>query len=147
MTARAPTVVPPGLRSAPPIELLPRPKRRVLHGLTAWVPIACGAWLALSVFMWPHARAASANSLLLGMLLVGSGTLSLYKPWVTWIVAALAFFVGTFALAIEHVLSATMINDSLVALAVLASALATILSMRRARGQRDVVVRQRSRSR
>jgi hypothetical protein len=116
----------PGSQSAPPLDLLPRPKRRRLRGWTSWIPVVLGVWLVLSTLMWPHASAAQASAVLIGALLASFGALAMYKPWVIWLDVILAIALALGALAVDHVLLATAVNQLLVAAIVLAVSLGTV---------------------
>lgn len=126
--APAPTAgaiaVGPVMGSAPPVDVVPPPSRWPRsHGWPHWIPIVLGAWLFVSIFLWPHSRDAWANTWLVGVLLMGTGALSLYKPWARWGNAVLAVWLGISTLAIPHLVPATAWNNLLVALAVLAATL------------------------
>lgn len=117
-------VVPP-LRSAPPLDVMPPPGRwRRVGGWSGWIPIALGAWLLVSVFLWPHAADVRVNAWLVGALLLGFGALTLYKPRARWASAVLATWLAISTLATDPVMQVTAWNHVLVALGVLAATLA-----------------------
>jgi hypothetical protein len=125
-----PIAVGPVMGSAPPVDVIPPPARwRRYHGWPRWIPIVAGAWLSVSIFLWPHSDDTWANTWLVGVLLMGFGALSLYKPWVRWLNVVLAVWLVISTLALPHIVPATLWNDLLVALAVLA---ATPLAIARA---------------
>ena len=128
-----PVLIAPSTRSAPPVDLLPTPKRRRLHGWMPWIPIVLGVWLVVSTLLWPHARAAQTSSVIIGALLASFGALAMYKPWVIWLDAMLGIALAVSALALEPVLFATAVNQFVVAVVVLAVSLAIARSSSAAR--------------
>lgn len=114
---------PPYLRSAPPMELLPTPRPRRLHGWSAWAPVVLGPYLAASTILWPHARDALINSSLVGVLVFGIGAVALYVPWLGRVNVALAIWLGLSTFAIDHLLRVTPVHDAIVAIVILVASL------------------------
>jgi hypothetical protein len=61
--------------------------------------------------------------MLLGVLLACFGAVALYRPWVSRLTVPVALVVAIVALAIEHLVVASTINQLIVAVAALAAAL------------------------
>ncbi len=92
------------------------------YGWPRWIPIALGAWLFISAFLWPHGTGAAINSWIIGLLIVIASLIALRMPWMRWVVTALAvwLFLSTLAIAATH---ATLWNNLIVAILVFLASL------------------------
>ena len=100
----------------------PPPARRAAliqpgHWL-GWIPIALGAWLFVSAFLWPHGTASAANTWIVGLLIAIAGLFALRMPWMRWIDTALAIWLFLSTLALPGATRATLWNNLIVALLV-----------------------------
>ncbi len=127
----SPMITPHGTRSAPPMTLVPGPRQRQLHGWAAWAPLVAGAWLAVSIFVWPHSRGATTSSMLLGVCLAGAAAVALYAPGVTWLVGAIAVLTAVSMVFVDYLIAATMLNQGIVALVALSAVALTLYRRRR----------------
>jgi hypothetical protein len=92
-----------------------------------------GAWLFISIFMWPHDHDGRTNTWMIGLLLSGFGALSLYLPWVRWVTGLMGAWLCVSTLAIDHVVRPTVWNNLAVGLLVLAASLVPYSSTRSGR--------------
>lgn len=116
MTARL------AMSSAPPVDLVPAPRRRRAGGWPGWLPIVLGLWLAISIFLWPHTRDSQLNTWLVGVLVAGIGSIALYVPWLARVNVVLAVWLGASAIALQDTVEVTSVNNVVVAIGVLLAA-------------------------
>lgn len=83
-----------------------------------WIPIALGAWLFLSAFLWPHGTASATNSWIVGLLIAIASAIALRMPWLRWIDTALAVWLFLSTLAMPDVTRGTLWNNLIVAMLV-----------------------------
>ena len=97
------------------------------------LPIALGAWLFVSAFLWPHGTGAAVNSWIVGLLIVVAGLIALRMPWMRWLDTALAVWLFLSTLAMPSATGATLWNNLIVAVLVfLASLVPTAISAKQA---------------
>lgn len=101
-------------RPTPPAPFLRWPR---------WIPIALGAWLFISAFLWPHASGAALNSWIIGSLIVTASLLALSMPWMRWVETALAVWLFLSTLAMRNVTGGTLWNNLIVAMLVFLASL------------------------
>jgi hypothetical protein len=82
------------------------------------IPIALGAWLFISAFLWPHGAASAANTWIVGLLIAIAGLIALRMPWMRWVDTALAIWLFLSTFAMPHVTRGTLWNNLIVALLV-----------------------------
>lgn len=83
-----------------------------------WIPIALGAWLFLSTFLWPHGSGSAANTWIVGSLIVIASLIALRMPWMRWVDTALAIWLFLSTLAMPGATGATVWNNLIVAVLV-----------------------------
>jgi hypothetical protein len=83
-----------------------------------WIPIALGAWLFISAFLWPHGTASAANTWIVGLLIAIAGLIALRMPWMRWVDTGLAIWLFLSTLAISHTTRGTLWNNLIIALLV-----------------------------
>jgi hypothetical protein len=88
-----------------------------------WVNVALGAWLFISVFVWPHAYASATNSWIVGLAIMVVALTSMYIPGVRWLNTGLAVWLFVSAFAFSHVTTGTVWNNAIVAIVVLVASL------------------------
>lgn len=88
------------------------------YGWLGWIPIALGAWLFLSAFLWPHGTGSATNSWIVGLLIVIASLVALRMPWMRWVNTALAVWLFLSTLAIPDTTRGTLWNNLIVALLV-----------------------------
>jgi hypothetical protein len=88
-----------------------------------WIPIALGAWLFLSAFLWPHSTGSAINSWIVGLLIVIAGLVALRMPWMRWVDTALAVWLFLSTLAIPDASRGTLWNNLIVAILVFLASL------------------------
>jgi hypothetical protein len=88
------------------------------------LPIALGAWLVVSAFLWPHRLPSLYNSVIVGALIVVFGITSLNVRRARWVNVLLASWLFISTLLVEHLTRTTAWNDLIVSLLVIATTLA-----------------------
>lgn len=96
------------------------PRAAPLHAdhWLGWIPIALGAWLFVSAFLWPHGTASAANTWIIGLLIAIAGLIALRMPWMRWVDTALAIWLFLSTLAMPGASRGTLWNNLIVALLV-----------------------------
>lgn len=103
---------------APPDTLAPRAARTQPYGWSGWIPIALGAWLFISAFLWPHGTASATNTWIVGLLIVIASLVALSMPWLRWVDTALAIWLFLSTLAMADATRGTVWNNVIVAVLV-----------------------------
>ncbi len=85
---------------------------------SGWVPIALGAWLFISTFLWPHGTGPAANTWIVGLLIVIASVIALRMPWMRWVDTALAIWLFLSTLAMSGATRGTLWNNLIVAVLV-----------------------------
>jgi hypothetical protein len=83
-----------------------------------WIPIALGAWLFISAFLWPHSTASAANTWIVGLLIAIASLIALRMPWMRWVETALAIWLFLSTLAMPGATRGTLWNNLIVAVLV-----------------------------
>jgi hypothetical protein len=108
---------------APPDTPAPHPAPPQPYAWPGWVPIALGAWLFLSTFLWPHGTGPAANTWIVGLLIVIASVLALRMPWMRWVDTALAIWLFLSTLAMSGATRGTLWNNLIVAALVFVASL------------------------
>ena len=87
------------------------------------IPIALGAWLFVSAFLWPHTTGAAINSWIVGLLIVIASLVALRMPWLRWVDTALAVWLFLSTLAMPGATGGTLWNNLIVAMLVFLASL------------------------
>lgn len=82
-----------------------------------WIPIALGAWLFISAFLWPHGTA-SPNTWIVGLLIAIASLIALRMPWMRWVDTALAVWLFLSTFVMSDATRGTLWNNLIVALLV-----------------------------
>jgi len=114
---------PPPTPPAPPAPLARHASPRWPYPWPSWIPIALGAWLFVSAFLWPHGAGAAANSWIVGLLIVIASLIALRMPWMRWVDTALAVWLFLSTLAMPSATGATLWNNLIVAMLVFLASL------------------------
>jgi hypothetical protein len=93
------------------------------HRWPRWSPIALGAWLFVSAFLWPHGTSAAVNSWIVGLLIVIASLIALRMPWMRWVDTALAVWLFLSTLAMPSATGGTLWNNLIVAMLVFLASL------------------------
>jgi hypothetical protein len=75
-----------------------------------------GAWLLVSIYLWPHAESARANTWTIGLMMALAALTAVHTPAVRWCNTALALWLGLSTLSMSNIAPATFYNNLLVAL-------------------------------
>lgn len=105
---------PPTTPPVPPAPAPPTPPSQP-YRWPGWIPIALGAWLFLSAFLWPHHTGPAVNSWIVGLLIVVASLIALRMPWMRWIDTALAIWLFLSTLAMPGSNRGTLWNNLIVA--------------------------------
>jgi hypothetical protein len=97
---------------------LPRAAPTLPDRWPGWIPIALGAWLFVSAFLWPHGTASATNTWIVGLLIAIASLIALRMPWMRWVDTALAIWLFLSTLAMPGATRATLWNNLIVALLV-----------------------------
>jgi hypothetical protein len=87
------------------------------------LPIALGAWLFVSAFLWPHGTGAAINSWIVGLLIATASLIALRMPWLRWVDTALAVWLFLSTLAMPSATGATLWNNLIVGMLVFLASL------------------------
>lgn len=93
------------------------------HRWPRWIPIALGAWLFVSAFLWPHGTGTAINSWIVGLLIVVASLIALRMPWMRWVATALAVWLFLSTLAMPSATGGTLWNNLIVAMLVFLASL------------------------
>ena len=109
----------PTIRTTMTPDPLPAPRAAPIRPdlWPGWIPIALGAWLFISTFLWPHGTA-STNTWIVGLLIAIASLIALRMPWMRWVDTALAIWLFLSTLAMPGATRATLWNNLIVALLV-----------------------------
>jgi hypothetical protein len=113
--ASAPPTTPPAPPATPARPASPVPPYLWPYGWPRWIPIALGAWLFVSAFLWPHGTASATNSWIVGLLIAIVSLVALRMPWMRWIDTALAVWLFLSTLALPHATHGMLWNNLIVA--------------------------------
>ena len=108
---------------APPGPLEPRAAPTQPYHWPGWIPLALGAWLFISAFLWPHSTGTAVNSWIVGLLIVIASLIALRMPWMRWIDTALAVWLFLSTLAMPSATGGTLWNNLIVAMLVFLASL------------------------
>lgn len=108
---------------APPDTTAPHAAPTQPYHWPGWVPIALGAWLFVSTFLWPHGTGPAANTWIVGSLIVIASLLALRMPWMRWVDTALAIWLFLSTLAMPAATRGTLWNNLIVAVLVFLASL------------------------
>lgn len=103
---------------APPATLAPHASPTRPYRWPGWIPIALGAWLFISAFLWPHATASAANAWIVGLLIAIASLIALRMPWMRWVDTALAVWLFLSTLVMSDATRGTLWNNLIVAVLV-----------------------------
>jgi hypothetical protein len=95
----------------------------LLHHWPRALPIALGAWLFVSAFLWPHGTGAATNSWIVGLLIAIASLIALRMPWLRWLDTALAVWLFLSTLAMPGATRGTLWNNLIVAMLVFLASL------------------------
>jgi hypothetical protein len=121
---------------------VPTPKPRVAPAAphagsrVRWMSLALGVWLVVSSFFWTRSAFSRVDTLVSGLIIALACAPAMRAPIARYVTGTVAIWLYVSTVAVRHTSGATLANDALVAVAVLALSLVQHGDQLRGRAQR-----------